>query len=200
MTAAQLYFVFTLIGFGLLFLMDVLRSGWGAIPHLPLTFLLAFPAGGVIFGIHRLLAESGGKIIGMIFEGSGGGKAPPGLSRVRAFIIRYEFDSARTELDGLWAAHPGNGEVLREYERLFEALKAPAGMAEQFEKCLPALRGEPLAYALMKLAELYSGEPGDKGKAATFCRRLLHGSPDSVHAPAARELLERLDKEGNAAG
>jgi hypothetical protein len=185
-------FVPSLLGFAAIFLFDYVMHGNRAIAHIPLQLVGGTVFGAVVLAVNNLLSAGSMKFLGALYGGSRDDRKVPSLSKVRAAILREDFNTARDELDNQWGLFPGNGDVLREYERYYNALEAPGAKAEHFDRLLPVLKGEDRAWTLMMLAELYAGGLKDPGKAAICCRRLLQEHPGSIHAKSARLLLEGL--------
>ena len=128
-----------------------------------------------------------------LYAGSGGVAGPPlDLSVIRGFVKREEFDAARAELDREWGLYPGNGELLREYDHLFEALHAPSGAVAFYTNNLHAVSGDDRAYALLRLAEISADVLKHPLEARSWCRRLVAEFPDSPLAGQARAMLAEL--------
>ena len=89
-------------------------------------------------------------------EGEDPGKPALGLSKIRTYIKQERWDKAVQELEDLWIRFPGDGDVMREYERvLFEGKKDPGETALVLARFVPRLKGEYRAYAFLRLAEIH---------------------------------------------
>ena len=182
--------------FALSFCLSWLRASWqgdctaatGRI--LGACLFLALLFGGIIAFLQTSLLGISHNVI----MGSTGGPPPPVLtfSKVRALTKQERWDEARAELEGLWIAYPGNGEILREYDRFYSELHAPAGMADFIRRAVPHLKGEDRTYAYLRMAELLSEHADRKPEARIWCRRILAEYPGSPHAASARTILENL--------
>lgn len=112
------------------------------------------------------------------------------LSKIRTFIKQERWEEAVRELEDLWARYPGDGRLMREYERvLLEGRKDAAGTALVFARFVPRLKGEDKAYAFLRLAEIHE-QLKDKRQARHWCDRLLVEFPKSPLAGQARAMLD----------
>jgi hypothetical protein len=115
------------------------------------------------------------------------------LSRIRSHLKKEEWELARASVDRQWARYPGNGDLLREYERYFvDALGAPSGAVEFFEAQVPVLKGDDRAYAFMRLAEIHADILRQPDQAIHWCHRLLTEFPASPLAAQTKALLDSL--------
>jgi len=196
MSESQRYWVFTGAFFVLLLSTNMILGGLAG-TSLPfyLVVLISPIAGGIGFFLHRMISGGVAHVMTVGYTGSNSAEKFPSLSQARAFISREEWDKAHAELDLQWEKFPGDGDVLREYERLFQALHAPTGLAEHLQNALSVTKGEDLAFALLRLAELYAGVLEDRVRAESYCRRLVREFPQSPHARTGGELLAVLERE-----
>ncbi len=116
----------------------------------------------------------------------------PALSRVRALLVREEWSEARDALDSEWSKFPGDGGLLREYERYFEKMEAPSSLATFLEDVLPQTKGSVRAYVLYRLAETNADILGNPTVALGWCRRLLDEYPSSEFAEPASLMIAKL--------
>jgi tetratricopeptide (TPR) repeat protein len=153
-------------------------------------FLLAGP---FVAAAAASVVEGAASLPGVAYMGRDGKPEPVlELSLIRSHLKREEWDQARAVLDQQWAAHPGREELLREYERYFEALGAPSAAAEFFESQTGVLKGDARAYAYLRLAEMNADVLRRPDAARHWCRRLVAEFPSSPLAPEARAMLDGL--------
>ncbi len=119
-------------------------------------------------------------------------KPTPSLGKARVHMQKEEWTEARAELETQWTSFPGNGEVLREFERcLLDGMKAPSGIVDFYRKALPQIKGADRAYVFLRLAEINVDHLGNKGEAHMWCSRLLAEFPSSDHAETVRVIAEQ---------
>ncbi|MEK7474985.1 MAG: hypothetical protein AAB152_05045 [Candidatus Coatesbacteria bacterium] len=180
-------------------MLGLARMTWnGEPPRAILRFLAGFAPLSVISGILISWAWESATASSHGFYAGGAGVPGPilDLSRIRSHLKREEWDLARSALDRQWAQYPGNGDLLREYERYFvDALGAPSGAVKFLEEQVPVLKGDDRAYAFMRLAELHADVLHEPEPARHWCHRLLTEFPSSPLAEQTRALLDSLPPE-----
>jgi hypothetical protein len=178
----------------ILVIAGVVSVAGGSFPGLgtmALLFLAALAGAGVGVYMHTVLA--GG--VTSFFGWSTGGDPGPMLAQARVFMKRDMWEDARLELDKAWVQYPGNGLVLREYERLFlEGLHAPTGMNEFFRHALPRLAPADKAYAMLRLAEVNADVLKDREEALRWCHHFLKEFPGHREADSITALATNLEK------
>jgi hypothetical protein len=130
---------------------------------------------------------------------STGGDPGPMLAQARVFIKLEKWEEARGELDKAWAEFPGNGLVLREYERLLlEGMHAPSGLCDFFRQALPKLEPEDKAYAMLRLAEVNGEVLGNRQESVRWCVHFLKEFPGHRDAESVTALKARYEKGAGA--
>jgi len=190
---------FLVLGFGLTWL--YLRAPWllgGGKPPSTRIFLQFYArfviVAPFVAALAAWVAETAGAAPWVAYMGRWGPPPPVlELSLIRTHLKREEWDQAKAVLDQQWAAHPGNPELLREYERYFlDGLGAPIGAARFFEAQVPVMRGDAREYAFMRLAELHADVLRQPGESRHWCHRLLSEFPASPVAAQISALMDSL--------
>jgi len=157
--------------------------------------ILPPPAGGVAVLMHWLLGHGVTSALGW----KTGGDPGPMLAQARVFMKQEKWEDARLELDKAWTQYPGNGLVLREYERLLlEGMHAPSGMCDFFSRALPRLETGDKAYAMLRLAEVNADVLRNKEEVLRWCGYFLREFPAHRDAQIVIALAANMDKADEA--
>lgn len=190
MSKLKLFIVLTISGYVVFFVIIAFTIPGGAKFNIrELLLMLALTPAASLIGVY--IHSNGASFLTGIFTGQSFGltKPSPLLSKARVHIQREEWTEARAELETQWIAFPGNGEVLREFDRLFmDGMKAPSGLAAFYRKALSQLGGKDRAFAYMRLAELNIDHLDDRGEAHMWCSRLLTEFPSSEYTETAQGI------------
>ena len=188
MTNFQLFLIYTALMYGILLFM----TAWTQTRFT--LWMAAIPPVAAAAGtaLQQLISAA---LPDLLWRSRGSARKTPGLSKAHALMKQERWDEALAELETQWISFPGNGEVLRLYERLYlDGLHAPIAMVKFFMAALERLSGDDKAYAYLRLAELNSDTLGNKAEAAIWCRRLMLEHP-GFHPSTVRGLMESLKAE-----